>query len=137
MSHNCKAIAFTCIDWRLHPQLEELLKEHCGVFDLCATAGAVKGLHNSSSQDFFLNQIEISVKLHSPETIILTVHRDCGAYGGSGAFANKDEEFAHHSKVLEETADFLKAKFPEFKIEKFFIELEERDGKWQCLLLPV
>lgn len=136
MSHNCPAIVFTCIDWRLHPCVEELLKERYGAFDLCVTAGAAKGFSDPVARDFLLSQIEISQKLHNSDTVVLAMHRDCGAYGGSGAFADKEAEFAHHSKILEETAGLTKSRFPELKLEKFFIDLEEKDGEWRCDLLP-
>lgn len=137
INHSCPVIVFACIDWRLHPDIEELLKKRYGAFDLCVTVGAVKGFGDPSIRDFILNQIEVSQKLHGSRVVVLVMHRDCGAYGGSGAFADGETEIAHHSEVLEKTAGIIKTKFSDVEIESFFADLKEDSGKWQCELLPV
>src|SRR3989344_147310 len=137
MNHKCSSIVFSCIDWRLHPPLEKLLKEQRGVFDLCVTAGAVKGFDDPVARGFLFSQIEISQKLHNSDTAALFMHRDCGAYGGSNAFASEEAEIAHHSKILGESAKLIEDKFPGTKVEKFFVYLKEKNGEWQCELLPI
>lgn len=128
--HSCFTVVFTCLDWRLHPQLENYFKEKYGTFDLCVVAGSLKGLLDKTTQDYFLKQIEISQKLHNSKAIILTMHKDCGAYGGSLNFKGAEEEFFHHKKILAGAEKILSKKFPRTKIIKYFIDLEFKKGGW-------
>jgi len=127
-SHTCTAIVFTCIDWRLHPQVERLCKEKYGTFDLCATAGAIKGFEDQKIKNFLLEQIAISHKLHEITIVVLTAHHDCGAYGGVKAFEDKDAEIEHHKKELEKVASTVSEKFPNLTVETYFLDLHEEGG---------
>lgn len=131
--HSCFAILFACLDWRLHLELEDHLKKKYKDFDLCVVAGSLKGLIEKSTRDYFLKQIEISKKLHNSKVIILTMHRDCGAYGGSASFKNPKDEFLHHQKILSEAEKIVSKKFPKSKIIKYFIDLDFKEGKWAIL----
>ncbi|MGC9046677.1 MAG: carbonic anhydrase [Minisyncoccia bacterium] len=128
--HSCSAVLFTCLDWRLHPQIENYFKQKYRTFDLCVVAGSLKGLLDKTTQDYFLKQIEISQKLHNSKTIILTMHKDCGAYGGSLNFKDPKEEFSHHKNILAKTEKIVFQKFPKTKVLKYFINLEFKKDKW-------
>lgn len=123
-NHSCQALVFVCIDWRLHPKIEADFKKKYGRFDVCATAGAIKGFSDPIVKNFFLKQIEISRKLHHIKTVVLTIHRDCGAYGGSGAFANADDEKRRAKIELDKAEEIIIKKFPNLKIIKQFIEFD-------------
>lgn len=129
-THSCFAVLFNCLDWRLHPQLENYFKKKSGTFDLCVVAGSLKGLLDKTTQDYFLKQIEISQKLHNSKTIILTMHKDCGAYGGSLNFKDSKEEFFHHKHILAEAEKIVSKKFPKTKVIKYFVDLEFKRSKW-------
>lgn len=129
--HSCQTILFTCLDWRLHPKTENYFQKQCQSFDLCVTAGSIKGFLEKPSQKYLLEQIKTSQKLHNSKNIILTLHRDCGAFGGSRRFKNSKEEFLHHQKILNEAEKIISKKFPKSKIIKYFIELRKFDeNKW-------
>ena len=54
--------------------------------DLIKVAGGAKELAadgDTAEKNFLLHQIQKSIKLHSPHTLALMVHTDCGAYGKS------------------------------------------------------
>lgn len=128
--HNASAIIFICIDWRLHPRVEKLFARRYGSFDLCATAGSVKGFTDQKTKTYFLGQIAIAKKLHHIKTAALSMHRDCGAYGESAAFKSSDDEAKHHAMQLRETRRIIKRHFPRLKVELYFIDLASRSGKW-------
>ncbi len=128
--HQISAIIFTCIDWRLHPRVEELLRDKYGSFDLCATAGSVKGFTDQKIRAYLLEQIEISKQLHNIKKAVFTIHRDCGAYGGSAAFTDPHEEVVHHTSTLREIKSIVKERFLSLKVELYFIDLTLRRMRW-------
>jgi carbonic anhydrase len=129
--HSCKAIVFNCIDWRLHPDCEKYFQKKYKTYDMFYTAGSVKGLLEEGTKDLFLKQIEISRNLHSSKTVALTAHHDCGAFGGMANFKDKKEELSYYKQILDDAKKIVLAKFPDAKIEKYFIDLEFLRGKWK------
>lgn len=63
-------------------------------YDLISVAGGALTLASPANKgfDFLLGQIEASIRLHHAKKIILMMHQDCGACGGSKAFPNKNKE---------------------------------------------
>ena len=123
-------LLFNCLDWRLHPQVENYFLERHDGCDLCVTAGSLKGLIEEETRAYFLGQIEISKQLHNCQGVILTMHMDCGAYGGSKNFECKAAETTHYENILGEAKKIVLAAFPDLAVEKYIIELESSDGGW-------
>lgn len=126
-------IVFACLDWRLHPQVEEYFCQNGAGADMCVTAGSVKDLIDPQTQDLFLKQIEISRNLHHCQAAVLTMHLDCGAYGGSAAFPNKETELAAAKNELAKAEAVIKQKFPDLPVEKYVIGLEKTEAGWNIL----
>jgi len=135
--HNCKAIVFNCIDWRLHPDSEKYFQKKYKTFDMFYTAGSVKGLIEEENRGFFLKQIDISRNLHSSKIVALTAHHDCGAFGGMANFKDKKEELDYYKQVLDEAKKVVAAEFPDSKVEKYFIDLEFSRGKWKSAVKKI
>ena len=136
--HSCKAIVFTCIDWRLHPQVDQFFTQTYGTYDPCTTAGSVQGFHTKGEVSaFFIKQIEISRSLHDISRVALTMHEDCGAYGGSTNFASQQEETAHHTHVLAMTRDMIREKFPLLALDTYIITLSDENGIWMPHVMKV
>ncbi|MEM3086438.1 MAG: hypothetical protein QXO51_05415 [Halobacteria archaeon] len=101
----CRALLLRCIDYRLERPGHAYL-ERRGLGDACdvlSVAGSVRTLTSSSDEggrDFVLGQIALSMKLHSPEEIVLMNHTDCGAYGGTTAFPSEEAETRAHLRDL-------------------------------------
>lgn len=133
MAHSDKKvkILFSCLDWRLHPQIEEYFTREGNGCDSCVTAGSIKGLLDESTREFFLGQIDISKKLHNCQAVILTAHIDCGAYGGSAAFGSVQNETASHKEMLNQAAEIVAKIFPGMPIEKYIIGLELGGDSWK------
>lgn len=142
MAHTCKALMLGCIDYRFQTGFQQFvesenLKNDC---DRLHVAGAVKGLVESEGRhpepaeglgddtvvrDYILGQIEISAKLHEIKEILLVNHRDCGAYGGTPAFADKAAEHEHHRNELLKAKALLENRFPSITIKTLFAEIDE------------
>ena len=122
--HTCKALVLHCIDFRFRKNLAEFLEGKFGdSYDLVSVAGGVKSLVSAiEDNNFILEQIRISNKLHKPEVFILIQHEDCGAYGGSVAFGDFSTEQEAQNQELEKAEAFLKKEFSQ-PVEKYLARL--------------
>lgn len=122
--HTCKALVIHCIDFRFRKSLAEFLEEKFGdSYDLVSVAGGVKSLVSTiGDNNFILEQIRISNKLHKPELFVLIQHEDCGAYGGSAAFGDFSTEQEAQNQELEKAEAFLKKEFLQ-PVEKYLAKL--------------
>ncbi len=123
-------LLFTCLDWRLHPAIENYFAKSDIACDMCITAGSLKGLIDPATQDFFIKQIEVSKNLHHCQAAVLTMHMDCGAYGGAAAFSGPEEEIACYKKELQNAKRIINEKFPDLAIEAWLVGLERSGDKW-------
>lgn len=80
MSISAKACVVHCMDLRIQKTVDELLRSQgllLGDFDRLSIAGGASP-HVSPLNDT-MGSLELSGKLHSPGSLILTAHEDCGA----------------------------------------------------------
>jgi len=122
-------VVFACLDWRLHPQIEQFFSQNGGC-DMCVTAGSVKDLIAPATQELFLKQISISKQLHNCQGVALTMHMDCGAYGGSAAFEYAAKETQLCKSELVRAKAIVAARFPELSVETWIIGLEHSGSGW-------
>jgi hypothetical protein len=123
-------VIFACLDWRLHPQIENFFTSEGDGCDMCVTAGSVKALVDPQTQNFMLQQIEISKNLHNCQTVVLTMHIDCGAYGGSKAFHGNDDERSACLAELTKAKTIVRKKFFELRVETYLIGLDHTISGW-------
>lgn len=119
MEHLKKILVVSCIDYRFWPQALSLLQKKYRVFDLIQIAGASKNLTSPLEKEdkiTLLENIEISMKLHNTQKIILVNHIDCGAYGGSIRFQSQKEEIKFHKEELKKAKEIIQYKFPQLVI---------------------
>jgi len=110
--------ADACVVWCFDDRFYKLLKafgkqEGFSHIDLVKIAGGAKALATgaegaSPDRDFVLNQIKTSARLHGTKRVVLMLHRDCGAYGGSKSFADADVEKAELVTQLHQAQDLVK-----------------------------
>lgn len=112
-------IADACVAWcfddRFTPLMGEFLKQfpHSDVVKVAGGAKALAG-GPSPERDFVLGQIKASIRLHATKKVVLMVHIDCGAYGGSKVFGNDmAQEKPHHEKELAAARAFLNKEIPD------------------------
>jgi hypothetical protein len=119
--YTAEACIVWCFDARFSEAYDEFLKQRGFseyAIDLVKRAGGAKALamDASSEQEDVRKQIRGSIDLHHANRVILMMHMDCGAYGGSKNFNNDhQEEWDHHSAELGKAARFVQATFTEIK----------------------
>ncbi len=133
MSHTCKALIITCMDFRLVDQTKKWLDEQNlrNDYDLISVAGASKEITNPSDEknrEFLLKSIGVSCDLHSASKIVLIHHSDCGAYGGKQAFSSAEEERETHEQDMQKSAAIIGEKYPGLDISKVYAIIKE-DGE--------
>ena len=74
-----------------------------------------------------MEQIRVSMRLHDTPRVILMLHSDCGAYGGSGAFESAEAERIHHRSELRLATEALRLAIPSIAVDPYFVDFE---GVW-------
>ncbi|MGD1003277.1 MAG: carbonic anhydrase [Minisyncoccia bacterium] len=135
--------ANACVVWCFDDRFYKLLKafgkqEGFAHIDLVKIAGGAKALAStagaSPDRDFVLNQIKASVRLHGTKRVVLMLHRDCGAYGGSKSFADADAEKAELIKQLHQAQDLVKKELRDVDglvVDTCFADF---DGLYMCTI---
>lgn len=115
--HVADAIIVTCIDFRFQKYIHKWLEKNMNgkTYDYVGFAGATKDLRT------VLNQIDISVRLHHINQIVLIHHEDCGAYG-------KESTYDRHVKDLKKAQTVLLALYPDIKVSLYYLHL---NGKFE------
>lgn len=135
MPHNCQNLVINCLDFRLQ---ESLVKFLTGLgltndYDLISVAGGALALarpREKRDRDFILEQIEITVKKHGINRVSIINHEDCGAYGGSQAFASAAEEKEKHAKDLKLAKEVIGKKFSQIKIALYYAQKGAGNFQW-------
>lgn len=115
IEHKAEAVVVTCIDFRLQPYIDRWLGENLKprTFDRVAFAGGVKNL------EIIMGQIDIAVRLHHIEKVVLINHEDCGAYGEAGTPQK-------HAEDLKNATLKIKAQFPDVRVNTYYLHLDGR-----------
>ena len=127
------AAVLSCFDYRINRAVRKFLKKE-GIerVDMIIVAGGAKTLaspRNDFEQDFILEQVRMSIRLHQTQRVIVTSHSDCATYGGLAHFkGDKEAESEHHRGELLRAADLLTAHFPNISVEPYFVKF---DGVWE------
>jgi|SRR3989344_943347 len=118
--HTAESIIVTCIDFRLQEYINNWITQNFQpkTFDRVALVGGVKNL------EIILGQIDISVKLHHIQKVVLINHEDCGAYGEAGTSQK-------HSEDLKTAKAKIKAIYPDLEVETYYLHL---DGTFEQII---
>lgn len=118
-----EAIVHACIDFRFHKLVEVFVENllEGKSFDLKTGAGTIKAINedNSPVGDWILKNIEIAERHHHIKQVLIVMHWDCAAYGGSQAFANPDEEESHYTEEAFKAAAKIREKFGSLQVRAF------------------
>ena len=113
MAHTCDAIVVTCIDFRFQKYIRDWtdlnLKDK--TFDLVGFAGSTKDLAT------VMNQLDISVRLHSIKEAYLVHHEECGAYGSESTPEK-------HAIDLRKAKNEILVKYPDLKVATYYLHLD-------------
>lgn len=124
MQHTAQALIIHCIDFRFQQSLQKFIADKglTGQIDVVSLAGAAKNFANpkqESDKEFLMRQIDISVKLHAIQKVLIVNHQDCGAYGGSDVFTNFAHEEKEYKKDMTHLKDAIVAKYPNLTVENY------------------
>ena len=127
------AAVLCCFDHRINQVVRKFLKKQ-GIekADMIIVAGGAKTLaspRNDFEQDFILEQVRMSIRLHKTERVLVMSHSDCATYGGLAHFkGDKAAEAEHHRTELLRAGELLTAHFPDISVEPYFVKF---DGVWE------
>jgi carbonic anhydrase len=118
--HHCDIFLISCMDFRFHEYLEtslgELLNIQDTAHDFRGVVGGSKAILSSIGRRQAFKAIRLAIKKHGITILVLADHIDCGAYGGSGKFANEVEEEKFHVNQLIKAKKILNHSFPSLNI---------------------
>lgn len=127
------AAVLCCFDQRISTAVRKFLKKQ-GIerADMIVVAGGAKTLaspRNDFEQDFILEQVRMSIRLHQSKRVLVMSHTDCATYGGLAHFnGDKAAEADHHREELLRAGELLTANFPDISVEPYFVKF---DGVWE------
>src|SRR6516165_4176290 len=129
------AAVLTCFDYRVNRVVRKFLKKQgIETVDMIVVAGGAKTLaspRNDFEQDFILEQVRMSIRLHQTKRVLVMSHSDCATYGGLAHFkGDRAAEAEHHRGELHRAAQLLTGNFPDISVEPYFVKF---DGVWEVL----
>jgi carbonic anhydrase len=127
------AAVLCCFDHRISTVVRKFLKKQTiERADMIVVAGGAKTLaspRNDFEQDFILEQVRMSIRLHQTKRVLVMSHSDCATYGGLAHFKGDQEaEATHHRSELLRAGELLVANFPHISVEPYFVKF---DGIWE------
>jgi len=123
------AAVLCCFDHRIGTAVRKFLKKQ-GIerADMIIVAGGAKTLaspRNDFEQDFILEQVRLSIRLHQTKRVLVMSHSDCATYGGLAHFkGDREAEALHHGGELLRAAKLLTANFPGISVEPYFVDFD-------------
>jgi carbonic anhydrase len=127
------AAVLTCFDQRIRLAVNEFLQKQ-GILrpDMIVVAGGAKTLaspRNDFEQEFILEQVRMSIRLHQTKKVLITCHSDCATYGGLAFYkGDRKAEARHHWSELRRAAELIRKTFPDIEVVPYLIDFE---GFWQ------
>jgi carbonic anhydrase len=126
------AAVLCCFDHRIGAVVKKFLKKQAiARVDMIVVAGGAKTLaspRNDFEQDFILEQVRMSIRLHQTKRVLVMSHSDCATYGGLAHFkGDRVAEAEHHRTELLRAAELLTSHFPDISVEPYFVKF---DGIW-------
>jgi hypothetical protein len=131
MSHKAQAIALTCIDFRFRKALNDFFENELNIYDVdhMAQAGGAKMLvEEGPIRQWIFENFDIAFDKHDVNKVILINHQDCGAYGGSAAFAGLEDELGTQEMWLRHAVSVVHAKYPDKQVEAYLALLGDNDS---------
>ena len=127
------AAVLCCFDHRISTAVRKFLKKQAiERADMIVVAGGAKTLaspRNDFEQDFILEQVRMSIRLHQTKRVLVMSHSDCATYGGLAHFkGDRDAEADHHRGELLRAGELLTTNFPNISVEPYFVKF---DGIWE------
>ena len=128
-----KAMVLSCIDPRFQSIVFDYLvkKKLKGKYSSFTIAGSSVGVTAQKFKKWhrtFWENLDISIKLHKIEKLIVINHRDCGAakiINGKKEFSRANETLVHRNS-FQKIKKIFKKKYPKLRIELKLISLNSK-----------
>ncbi len=136
--HSCEAVVLSCIDFRFWKETMEFVENELNIksFDFPSLPGAAKMINESVDGDAADQCIDVPVRLHHVQKIIIVNHEDCGAYGGSAKFGkDREEEQEFHTRELNKAKKKLSLKYPDKEIILVYAKLIDNGDNIKFVLI--
>src|SRR6202167_3897574 len=126
------AAVLCCFDHRISRAVRKFLKKQAiERADMIVVAGGAKTLaspRNDFEQDFILEQVRMSIRLHQTKRILVMSHSDCATYGGLAHFNSSEvADHVHHRKEHHHAGELHTTNFPDISVEPYSTKF---DGIW-------
>lgn len=137
-SGTTEALLLTCMDFRLMDEIERYMTER-GLrdkYDHIILAGAALGATTDKFPAWtrtFWEHLDISIKLHHIQRVVIMDHRDCGAYKvilGPEVTSSREHETETHAKTLRAFRDQINERYTDLEVEMLLMDL---DGKVEVI----
>ena len=130
--HKANAVIIMCIDFRFQRQTQKWLETngYIGTSDEIVITGGSRDLVKPIAEfhkESLLRQIELSMRLHAPDRIVIIDHQDCGGYAQDGTIPGRlliEEDKNYHAKWAENAKDILTQLYPGKEIGLYYATLD-------------
>src|SRR6267142_4823876 len=121
------AAVLCCFDYRINRAVRKFLKkQEIERADMIIVAGGAKTLaspRNDFEQDFILEQVRMSIRLHKTKRVLVMSHSDCATYGGLAHFkGDRRAEAEHHHGELDRAGELLTSNYPNLSVEQYLVK---------------
>lgn len=125
----CSSFIIHCMDFRTKKAVDDSINKNLGgIADEVSMPGGAKALLDDQTKEGVLQSIRIAVELHGVRTVLLTAHRDCGAYGGSAAFDSATQEYQQQLDDLMQAGELVRREFPDVAVQFGYFESDDRQS---------
>ncbi len=131
--HKAKAVAILCMDFRFQEKIQNWLKDngYLGHTDEISIAGASRDFITPVEdwhKDYVNLQLELSVKLHDPDEILIFDHQDCGGYAQDDTIPSGldyEEDKKRHIEYATKVKELLEQKYPNKTIKMMYVPFDK------------
>lgn len=127
----CPNVLARCVDVRFYASLERVLTQSSfipmgGVNDFISMGvpGGSKAIIDAPTRPIVSAAVDIAIRRHDANRLIIADHIDCAAYGGSDRHANAAEEACFHADRLREAMAIMQAAYPRLEIVSVYQDWE-------------
>lgn len=131
-THSAEVLLLTCMDYRMTGHVASYLDSRglAGRYDIVALAGAAIGVMSPDTENWgamFWDQLDLAVRLHGINRVIVVDHRDCGAckvlvHPDCGT--DKAEETRIHTGWMSRLSAAIHEKAPDLTVETILMDLD-------------
>jgi len=122
------------MDFRFAKVIDDYLirQDYMGKSDIISIAGSSRDFITPVDENdgrYAWKQLDLSIKLHDPEEILIIDHQDCGGYAQDNTIPKgitEDEDKNLHHEFMKKIVDKIKSVYPTKKVVLVYANLAGR-----------